>query len=154
MGDAINEAMLNVKYHAYPNLPTRRWWLTCAILEDQLFIALCDRGVGIPNTLPRQAWFEKLRGRTLTNDDGQMIQAAMEYTRSAQDTTRSRGLGTRDIQRLVLEQGAGHLTVVSGTGHYRLSGERRDETVTNLKADVGGTVIQWAVPLHPGQEKS
>ncbi len=149
-GGAISEAMLNVKYHAYPHLETKRWWLTAAILDSQLYIVLCDRGVGIPVTLPRQDWFEILRGKFPFNDDAEMIQAAMRYTRTSQTRKHRRGLGSRDIQQLVVDRRSGHLTVVSGSGHYRLSGEQDQEEITKLNADVGGTVIQWTIPIQPG----
>ena len=151
-GSAIEEAMLNVKYHAYPNQGEKRWWLTSAILDAQLFIALCDRGVGIPETLPTKGWFEQIRRLLPMDDDAHMIKAAMEYARSSQSEKSRRGLGTRDIQRLVLEQHSGRLTIVSGKGHYRLSGKSGKETATALREDVGGTVIQWTIPMQAGQE--
>ena len=151
-GNALAEAMLNVKYHAYPKQEEKRWWLTSAILDAQLFIALCDRGVGIPKTLPTKGWFEHVRRLAPADDDAQVIKAAMEYTRSSQTGRSRRGLGTRDIQRLVLDQKSGRLTVISGKGHYRLSGRSGKETATTLHEDVGGTVIQWTIPMQAGQE--
>lgn len=151
-GGAIGEAMLNVKYHAYPNQDKNLWWLTCAIFDTQLWIAFCDRGVGIPNTLPRHSWFEKIRKVAPLNDDAKMIQAAMEYARTSKEESQGRGLGSKDIQQLVLDHKRGHLTIVSGLGHYRLSGENEREETKALNADVGGTVIQWAIPMQLKRE--
>ena len=146
-GEAIKEAMLNVKYHAYPDETDRIWWITAAIFGGELHIALCDRGVGIPETLPRTSWYEHLRSISSLDDDAKMIQAAMEYTRTSHMTKHGRGLGTRDIQNLVLDRKMDHLTIVSGKGHYRLSGIDSRETTTKIDYNVSGTVIQWSIPL-------
>lgn len=146
-GYAIKEAMLNVKYHAYPDATEKRWWTTAAIIKDSLYIALCDRGVGIPKTLPGQSWYENLMRSVRLTSDAEMIRAAMQYTRSRETAKPRRGLGTRDIQNLVLSKRTGYLTVVSGKGHYRLSGEDAKETIQSIGYNVDGTVIQWAIPL-------
>ena len=150
---AIMEAMLNVKYHAYPHQTEKHWWFTATILEDELYIAICDRGVGIPETLPREGWGERLRG--VVGDDSKMIQAAMRYTRTSRKKGGA-GYGTRDIQRLILKQRQGHLTIISGKGHYRLScdehGEEK-ETTNQISNDVNGTVIQWTISLQPQSEE-
>ena len=152
-GEAIKEAMLNVKYHAYPNSADKRWWVMASIHQAELHIALCDRGVGIPKTLPRKTWFEGLRDQVPLNDDAEMIRAAMEYSRTSDSLAEGRGLGGKDIQQLVLGRGKGHLTIVSGMGHYRLSGESSEETIARIKLDVSGTVIQWSIPLPESTEE-
>ena len=149
---AIGEAMLNVKHHAYPGQDENSWWLTCSVFDEQLWIAFCDRGVGIPKTLPRQSWFKKIMKVGFLNEDDKMIQAAMEYTRTSKEERQGRGRGSKDIQQLVLDSRRGHLTIVSGSGHYRLSGENATEDTKKLNADVGGTVIQWAIPIQPNKE--
>lgn len=147
-GRAISEAMLNVHHHAYAEGQDSPWWVTAAIIKDELFIALCDRGFGIPKTLPKTVWWEKAMGLLPINTDGQMIQAAMTYTRSSLGKKGGRGLGTKDMQKLVLEQKRGHFTVVSGRGHYRLSGDTGKEEVNSVELDITGTVIQWRIPLN------
>ena len=150
---AIMEAMLNVKYHAYPHQTEKRWWFTATIFEEQLYIAICDRGVGIPETLPRKGLGEILR--SVVGDDSKMIQAAMRYTRTSREESGA-GYGTRDIQRLILKQRQGNLTIISGKGHYRLScnehGEE-EELVNQIDDDINGTVIQWTIPLYPKSEE-
>ena len=152
---AIGEAMLNVKYHAYPqNEVGDFWWATAAIIQNELHIALCDRGVGIPQTLLSQSWFQRLKGALKPGaDDAEMIQKAMAYTRSSR-TASGVGLGSRDIQQLVLAKGTGHLTIISGMGHYRLQGgnQGQSERATKINYDVSGTLIQWRIPLHIGDE--
>ena len=145
---AIGEAMLNVKYHAYPgNKGTDFWWITAAIIREELHIALCDRGVGIPQTLLKKGWFKPLKKKLIPGvDDAEMIKEAMEYTRSSRKV-KGVGLGSRDIQELVLDKGSGHLTIISGMGHYHLQGNK-DEIPTKIGYDVNGTLIQWRIPLQ------
>ena len=145
---AIAEAMLNVMQHAYADETPAYWWMTADIFDETLNIAFCDRGVGIPKTLPRRGWFEQLKNFSPMNDDAQMIEAAMEYARTSQGSSKGRGLGTRDIQNLILQQKRGHLTIISGKGHYRLTGGTGKVETSALNEDVQGTVIQWTIPMQ------
>lgn len=149
---AISEAMLNVQYHAYPEDNEHDfWWVTAAIFENELHIALCDRGVGIPETLVKKAWFRKFaKTFELGVDDAEMIKEAMIYTRSSREKRSGAGLGSRDIQDLVLDQGRGRLTIISGTGHYHLRTQdnKPHETSRKIRYDVTGTLIQWLIPIQ------
>ena len=57
--DAVSEAINNVGRHAYPSLSNdkRKWWLTCSVIENQLYLAIYDAGVGIPTTVIQKDWF-------------------------------------------------------------------------------------------------
>lgn len=149
---AISEAMLNVQYHAYPqDKEYNFWWVTAAIIDNELHIALCDRGVGIPKTLLKKAWWKKFaKAFELGVDDAKMIKEAMVYTRSSRKKRTGAGWGSRDIQRLVLDHGRGRLTIISGAGHYHL--QTRDnkphETAREIRYNVTGTLIQWLIPLQ------
>jgi len=150
---AISEAMLNVQYHAYPQDKEHDfWWVTAAIFKNELHIALCDRGVGIPKTLLKQAWFKKFaQTLKLGVDDAEMIKEAMKYTRSSRKIRQGVGLGSRDIQALISEQGKGQLIIISGAGHYRLQTQDSSmlpETAEKIGYDVTGTLIQWRIPLQ------
>lgn len=152
---AITEAMLNVDYHAYPETDQPKWWwFTAVIVSGDLFISLCDAGVGIPNTLPRTDWWVKLKGMMPINDDAGMIQLAMEYTRTSARTKKGRGLGTKDIQNLVIKQGKGFLTIISGQGYYTLDGSGGGTQKTRtLSTPIVGTTINWRIPLGKQNEK-
>lgn len=152
---ALNEAILNVDYHAYPNLDKsdKTWWITAAIIDGNLYLSLCDRGVGMPTTIPRQAWFEHVLGALPINDDATMIQAAMKYTRTSakkrkSDKRHGRGLGTKDIQSLVLKHQKGSLVVISQRGYYKLIGESAKEELVPLKRPLKGTSVNWKIPLE------
>jgi len=149
---AISEAMLNVQYHAYPkDKKYDFWWVTAEIFDNELHIALCDRGVGIPSTLMKKAWFKKIAHTlALRSDDAKMIKEAMKYTRSSREKGTGAGLGSRDIQELVLDQGRGRLVIISGTGHYHLQTRENKprERARKIGYDVEGTLIQWLIPLQ------
>lgn len=149
---AISEAMLNVKDHAYRSSEEHDfWWVTAAILDNELHIALCDRGVGIPKTLLQKEWFKKFaKTLKLGVDDAKMIKEAMKYTRSSREVHQGVGLGSHDIQALISEQGRGQLTIISGAGHYRLQtqGGKTHEMARKIRYDVTGTLIQWRIPLQ------
>ncbi len=86
------------------------------------------------------------------NDDAQMIQAAMAYTRSSNKTRKGRGLGTKDMQNLVLERKKGYMTIVSGRGHYTLDANKNGaEKLFTTQIPITGTAINWRIPL--GQTK-
>jgi len=150
---SICEAMLNVKQHAYPQSePNAFWWATAAILDNNLHIALCDRGVGIPKTLVEKGMFKAVLAALKTEpSDAEMIKAAMEYTRSSRKA-RGGGLGSRDIQQLVLDAREGHLTIISGEGYYHLQGKNNNQIAQKIGYDVAGTLIQWQIPLHRQSE--
>lgn len=150
---AVSEAMLNVKQHAYPESgPSDFWWATAAILDSNLHIALCDRGVGIPKTLAEKGKFKAILAALKPGSgDDEMIKAAMEYTRSSR-RIRGGGLGSLDIQQLVLDAHEGHLTIISGKGYYQLQGKNNDQMAKKIGYDVTGTLIQWQIPLHHQSE--
>ena len=147
---ALLEAMLNVTQHAYlEDAPNRFWWATATIVGHELHVALCDRGIGIPSTLQSKGWFQSIsQALPIQNKEANMIKTAMGYHRSPHRKDASRGLGSRDIQDLILQASTGHLTIVSGKGHYRLQGESKNEEAKELEHDINGTFIQWRIPLE------
>ncbi|MDA8002308.1 MAG: ATP-binding protein [Alphaproteobacteria bacterium] len=153
---AIGEAMLNVKNHAYPErMSGRFWWTMATIFEENLHVVLCDRGVGIPHTLHGKSWFQKVsRKISSKTSDAEMIKSAMKYARSSRKKFSGVGLGSRDIQMLVRETGRGHLTIISGKGHYHLDGASKREKPVEIGYDVGGTLIHWRIPLQKPQKPS
>lgn len=139
--------MLNVGYHAYPRTEKEQcfWWIMAEIIDEKFYIVLCDRGVGIPSTLKTHGLPGLMKEFLLGQDDAKMIKTAMKYTRSSRNRSGG-GLGSRDIQALVLEK-QGKLTIISGRGFYSLEGESKAEKATEMKQDVRGTLIQWEIPF-------
>lgn len=58
-GDAVQETINNVRLHAYPDTEdaSKRWWLLCEVIKQQLFLTIYDRGIGIPKTVTDRDWF-------------------------------------------------------------------------------------------------
>lgn len=57
--DAISETVHNVGLHAYPEKSRgdKKWWLLSQVIDDQLYLAIYDTGVGIPKTVVKQSYF-------------------------------------------------------------------------------------------------
>ena len=52
--DCMSEAVTNTKKHAYPETnkkPENRWWMFSQAENNQLTVAICDLGIGIPDSL-------------------------------------------------------------------------------------------------------
>jgi hypothetical protein len=150
---ALSEAMLNVKQHAYPNDSLKPWWITASILKNVIYIAFCDRGVGMPATIPKSLGDAILSLGSLMNKDGDLIRAAMRHTRSSVAERGGRGYGTKDIQAFVKDpEFRGQLSVVSGGGYYSLNIEENcsapSEVVHNFSACVEGTTLLWIIPVQ------
>ena len=146
---SIGEAMLNVGHHAYPckDRDDRFWWIMADIIEQNLYIALCDQGIGMPKALSQNENFVGIiKNLILGKDDSKMIQKAMTYTRSSRDDDSGGGLGSRDIQNFVLKN-KGELIIISGKGFYHLFGENKNEKVNENAYNAKGTLIQWKIPV-------
>lgn len=155
---AVNEAMLNAGQHAYPdysvksNQESGRWWLVGHVNKrsGKLTILFCDLGVGIANTLPKRYPLEVILAAValipgLKPNDAEMIKAGMTIGRT-RTREENRGKGLNDLRRFVDEAGNGQLHIYSRKGHY-LYEAGGGETLNNSRYSIGGTLIQWTVPL-------
>ena len=157
----ITEAMNNVITHAYPQTTrnekifgvTHPWWLGGSYNKrtDTLIITICDQGVGIPTTLPRQHTMEKIKnmlGRFgITDpDDAAMIKAAIELGRTATQKT-YQGKGLQDIKRFIDNYENASLKILSLRGEYlylRENGNESEELISHTSL-LHGTIIEWRI---------
>ena len=157
--DGLCEAMTNTVEHAYQFTEDLRfpylngqWWMTGSVAGDgsQIDVIFFDQGVSIPGHLPRSGFKEHFRAflRKLNIaklDDGEMIKAAMQLSRSAMDTEH-RGRGLPQIQQLIKFVPFGRLRILSRRGEYvyekRTHAPAHVQTKT-LTGDIGGTLIHW-----------
>lgn len=54
ISSAIQETVDNVGRHAYPEIKehkNKKWWLCCHRIGENLFLAIYDKGIGIPSSL-------------------------------------------------------------------------------------------------------
>lgn len=156
--DGISEAITNVCHHAYPNprpdnCPKwfrHHWWASGSFdaSSGRLSIIFLDQGVGIPQTLPRKAWYERLQGLMsslgLGNDDSAMIEAALELGRSARDI-QGGGNGLPQMKEYVDASRAGSFRVISGAGEILYTKGQRIERGPVRSRNIGGTIIQWEI---------
>ncbi|SFM10034.1 hypothetical protein [Methylobacterium pseudosasicola] len=158
--DAIIEALVNTRHHAYPKglrFPRPHfagWWLTALVdhRDRRIVISTFDRGLGIPATLPhweRYPAFQRGWRRIFSNDpdladtsqDGMAIRVAMAVGKSSTGYShRGRGLPAMEsVIDLCLD---GSLTIYSRCGEYRRSKGGRPQP-TNRNTPVGGTLVTW-----------
>ncbi|WP_143426358.1 ATP-binding protein [Gilliamella sp. Occ4-3] len=170
-GDAIQETFANVTRHAYPNEENeedKRWWLICDLYGDDLNLAIYDSGIGIPNTVVENKWFNKILKvsapklkiqKSILNEiinstninkvslnkltEWHKIFIAMQPDASSTKELKH-GQGSKSIKALV-EKNNGKLTVYSNKGLYFTkdgSSNGRD-----LEHSIFGTLIQWNIKV-------
>lgn len=172
MSLAISEAMLNVRNHAYtfevekkreiwPERQSfveqigRRWWIVGETHNDQLFLALYDKGVGIPNALTKKdpAVYKVLNRlmRMATRrfgggPDSAAIKAAVAVGVSGTKKG-GRGFGLNDISEFVRQNPKGQLRIFSNCGVYKYSSQDKSEQMIEQSSSIHGTLIVWNVAL-------
>ncbi len=166
-GDAVSETIYNVQMHAYLDDGAEdKWWLLCSVVEDRLYLAIYDLGVGIPNTVVKRSRFKDVISKLLPSvylkDVGQMtkqdlgragvteaklidisMQGDVSGTREAKH-----GQGSKSIKALVESFSDGKLHIFSGKGLFKMSGEDCKVELFDLSAPVKGTLIQWSMDLR------
>lgn len=151
----LTEAMTNTCHHAYIQNreqddivnDTESWWAFSQVRDRQLCVVFCDLGIGIPKSLPikKPDWYkiiDKLFGGKAT--DEKMIKEAIKLS-----VTRTgisyRGKGLCQLVRAVDNIEGGYLSVLSNYGGYCL--DNGEETTTLYAESLGGTLIEWVLPL-------
>lgn len=156
-----SEAMINCVNHAYeaarkdglPSPPTKKWWMFCRqdLDENQLFIAVCDLGIGIPRSLPIKYPSEVIKGALdflspgKRQTDSRMIQAAIEIARTRTDR-QGRGLGLHNLKRIIDDEQEGMLYIFSNAGLVRYFAGSHMRA--NFNHSILGTVVVWSIPLR------
>jgi anti-anti-sigma regulatory factor len=152
----LTEAMTNVVQHAYPkddfsHLPAdiKSWWMTGSFnrKDRSLKITILDLGVGIPSTLPRSGFYERIKGflTAITNpDDADRIDAAVQVGRTSTGIP-GRGRGLNDMRKFIENNPRGRLRILSGHGEviYRTGSELPEKVLNNV--GLNGTLIEWEI---------
>lgn len=155
MYPALTEAMTNVQQHAYKykeeitfKTLDGQWWISGSYNVDNsiLTVMIFDQGIGIPASLPKEGRYERIKVKIPgAHTDATMITAALEYGRSATKEDH-RGRGLTEIAKFAESNINGEIHIISGKGHYykdRFGKEHKTDYSTAL----GGTFIQWELPL-------
>lgn len=144
--------------------------MVCDVVKDQLYLAIMDSGVGIPETVKYKNWFEKAfreeypelyqelysqlgRGERLLEKlnykpnvtDANFINISMTGDLSSIEQ-QGRGQGSKSIKSLVGENEMGKLWVFSGKGLY-LFRSNDDKELYNLPKPIKGTLLQWNIKI-------
>lgn len=155
----ITEAMMNSVNHAYIDKrkdgldianEKAQWWMFSQKKDGFLTVALCDLGIGIPNTLPilNKKWFSKLSeklGREGLND-GECIKQAIIYSKSRTKESHQ-GKGLHNITNWITSFESASIAIFSNCGFYRLNGNQGEAVTSYFKNSILGTIISWKVPL-------
>lgn len=168
--DAISETIHNVGLHAYPNHKTKKksWWLLCQVVENQLFLAIYDNGVGIPKTIMKKPYFlETLYSLfpKITKEVNNLVPHSIGFKRKILksvndslaisismkgDVSRTKldkhGQGSKSIRRLVDESEQGRLWVFSNEGLYYKE-QKSEPILHSLVSSVRGTLVQWNLEI-------
>lgn len=171
--DAISETINNVGLHAYPDgePATKRWWLMCNTIRNQLYLAIYDCGIGIPKTVMNRTWFipslqithPKLHKRLLEEfpddttsgpknfgrvviPDERLIHLSMmgDVTGTEED---KHGQGSKSIMKLVGDTPKGKLWVFSNNGLYTHCQSDNKPGEKKLSKKFPGTLVQWNIKL-------
>ncbi|MEC6833596.1 ATP-binding protein [Photobacterium toruni] len=156
------EAMSNSVEHAYMNDDncisknnTSKWWTFAGVRDNKLCVVVCDKGLGIPSTLPKTQGMDRIKdilislgaNRNLVSDSN-FIKAAtcLSKTRTGKD---HRGKGLADIKSVIDTIGHGHLLIFSNKGEYRYKAHGKvNEVIRDKKTSINGTIIEWIIPLQ------
>lgn len=155
----FSEAMANSVEHAYDDVDKSngalqtKWWAFAGVHKDSLIVVICDKGIGIPNSLPIK-WGRELINKTLdllsikTYNDSTLIKAAtqMGKTRTNQN---NRGKGLSDVLSIIKQFKVGNLSIFSNKGYYRYYGENGTtiDKLTEHGLSMCGTIVEWSIPL-------
>jgi hypothetical protein len=150
------EAMANSVEHAYPTSGScNKWWTFAGVKDETLVVVICDKGVGIPETLPHTQPASILRALLLKfNADFNQVKDSV-YIRAATSLQNSsthkkhRGKGLQDVMSVIRSTGTGYLSIFSNKGRYKYTGEKTafKEYINDYTTSVNGTIIEWSIPL-------
>ncbi|MEL7291527.1 MAG: hypothetical protein AAGJ88_04320 [Pseudomonadota bacterium] len=178
ISSAIQETVDNIGRHAYPDVEDhtqKRWWFSCHRIDNNLYIVVYDRGVGIPNSLSKNnavflsrindLYPDEYKGATneavdeeasaldslkawfqKNLNDGQLIRAAM-HTNVTSTELDQHGQGSRSIKALINEDENSYLLMFSNHGFYCYTNDREDNetSIDTTNRRIVGTLIQWSI---------
>lgn len=145
------EATKNALRHAYtetrsgiPVAHTKTgWWCFSQVKDQRLEVVVCDLGVSIPKTLPKNFPDIMVKLSHLgCNTDADIIAGALERPRSRSgETYRGNGLP----KMVEVASIGGRLTIYSRRGAVWVDGSNIHKK--NFKHPLLGTIIAWTLPL-------
>lgn len=148
------EATKNAKRHAYimPRELSKvansitSWWIFSQIRNNKLTIVVCDLGITIPKTLPKQrlSLYQYIQSTLSSSKESNLIWGAIEkpLSRSLEDF---RGNGLPKIAEIATKTAKARLTIHSGRGCVFIN--KKEKKIFDYKKPIPGTIISWTLPL-------
>ena len=141
--EAIQEALLNIKQHAYRQTGgvVQRWWQYSSISQngDRFIFVICDKGITIPGSLD-----------TLGLSDVDTIEEAMKI--GVTSTNKAwRGKGSGNIKEPIEEDKKDKLVVLSRLGLYEYNTVDEPIKKSTLRKQYNGTLIAWEFNLKENE---
>lgn len=164
------EAISNAVEHAYSDkvptekvFPLKKWWIFVGIIDARLVILVCDRGHGIPETLPYTqsanllaeiksyltTFYKSKMSKIASDGDVAQIHAAT-LVQETRTKLGHRGKGGKDIKSFVKANKDARLIIFSNKGQYRFvkKNSRHVDLGYNDHHSIGGTIIEWSLPIN------
>lgn len=155
------EATKNARKHAYIDRrelsPVQHdetaWWIFSQIKDGNMYVSVCDLGIGIAATLPRsraEFFFEivkKFQGKTTSAD---LIAAALETSKSRTGKD-YHGNGLPKIASVVQKTKQGILVIHSHDGYVEIA--EGEKNFHNYKTKIPGTIVSWTLPVRTRDEQ-
>jgi len=157
---SLSEAITNVINHAYPALTRvgadKHWWMFAQSKDGKLFIGVCDKGIGIPDSLRAKPhlrdYVQRLRVIRSHRMDEYLIADAAGSPRSVTQMPH-RGKGLPEMLEFVKLLGDGGLTIFSQHGGFAFQAKSSDPQSQTYQDSIHGTLIFWEIPLEGSHDK-
>lgn len=137
----IIETMANTKQHAYGKSHEQgKWWLMACHDEQNNHVnfTFLDNGQGIPKTIKKK-FIEKLKGKIGLDNDGELINSAMNGDFRSSTGLEFRGKGLPTIKKHSDDGVIDNLMVISNRGCVNC----KSNTVKKLGNNFYGTLLDW-----------
>jgi hypothetical protein len=167
----ITEAVANSIEHAYTDgrgdgfrhLEDVKWWMVSQIYNSELYVLVCDLGIGVPRSLPKKFDLRKLseyvslvkNTLNIAHPDTQAVRLAIEIGKSRTGLSH-RGKGINDALAVLNKCKFGEVFILSNRGGYSVKSTndgKRYEKSFPLKRSIQGTIIGWKLPLRESKNE-
>jgi hypothetical protein len=156
----VTEAMTNSVHHAYVGEREdgtakggeKRWWLFSEERDGFLSLVICDLGIGIPKSLPKQHTAVRAILNTFASDraDVEAIKLASELGKTS-TSLGNRGKGLPEILDAARQSDEGSCIIFSNRGQFGFAAGKR-AVENQFTGSIYGTLIVWRVPITEGSK--
>jgi len=152
--DCMSEAVTNTRKHAYPHHDDEvsRWWMFSQADEETLTVAICDLGIGIPNSLlQKKEMSDFIRKLFMIGSPHKHEKTLIQIATSSKRTSTGlpyRGKGLPQMLDFIKKGDVGGFRAQSGFGCYNYDAELKKGKAIAYRHPIRGTLIQWTLPLN------